>query len=78
MIIFRVTTGRSFTKFPTSAKEGVQFSKPLQFARTAEIESSSFSLQSGVGLGSVGGGGGAPRKEEGVDSDLDVREKAVV
>ncbi|KAJ2923835.1 hypothetical protein H1R20_g13262, partial [Candolleomyces eurysporus] len=35
MIIFRVTTGRSFTKFPT-VKDGV-ISKPLEFAhQTAE------------------------------------------
>ena len=35
MIIFRVTTGRSFTKFPTP-KDGV-LSNPLQFAhQTAE------------------------------------------
>ena len=35
MIIFRVTTGRSFTKFP-SVKDGV-VTKPIQFAhRTAE------------------------------------------
>ncbi|RXW11994.1 hypothetical protein EST38_g13861 [Candolleomyces aberdarensis] len=35
MIIFRVTTGRSFTKFP-SAKDGV-VTNPIQFARrTAE------------------------------------------
>ena len=35
MIIFRVTTGRSFTKFPIP-KDGV-LSKPIQFAhRTAE------------------------------------------
>ncbi|RXW16810.1 hypothetical protein EST38_g9048 [Candolleomyces aberdarensis] len=35
MIIFRVTTGRSFTKFPT-AKDGV-VTKPIRFARlTAE------------------------------------------
>lgn len=35
MIIFRVTTGRSFTNFPTS-KDGV-LSKPIQFAhQTAE------------------------------------------
>ncbi|KAJ2923575.1 hypothetical protein H1R20_g13518, partial [Candolleomyces eurysporus] len=31
MIIFRVTTGRSFTKFP-SAKDGVP-TNPIQFAR---------------------------------------------
>ncbi|KAJ2923987.1 hypothetical protein H1R20_g13102, partial [Candolleomyces eurysporus] len=43
MIIFRVTTGRSFTNFP-SAKDGV-LTNPIQFAhRTAE---SSF-LQSTV------------------------------
>ncbi|KAJ2926140.1 hypothetical protein H1R20_g10957, partial [Candolleomyces eurysporus] len=35
MIIFRVTTGRSFTRFP-SAKDGVA-TNPIQFARrTAE------------------------------------------
>ncbi|RXW25706.1 hypothetical protein EST38_g120 [Candolleomyces aberdarensis] len=35
MIIFRVTTGRSFTKFP-SVKDGV-LTNPIQFAhRTAE------------------------------------------
>jgi hypothetical protein len=35
MIIFRVTTGRSFTRFPTP-KDGV-LSNPIQFAhRTAE------------------------------------------
>ncbi|KAJ2926498.1 hypothetical protein H1R20_g10595, partial [Candolleomyces eurysporus] len=41
MIIFRITTGRSFTKFP-SAKDGVP-TNPIQFAhQTAE----STSLQS--------------------------------
>jgi hypothetical protein len=35
MIIFRVTTGRSFTKFPTPKDDAL--SKPLRFAhRTAE------------------------------------------
>ncbi|KAJ2926497.1 hypothetical protein H1R20_g10594, partial [Candolleomyces eurysporus] len=38
MIIFRVTTGRSFTKFP-SVKDGVVIN-PMQFAhRTAESSS---------------------------------------
>ncbi|KAJ2923574.1 hypothetical protein H1R20_g13519, partial [Candolleomyces eurysporus] len=53
MIIFRVTTGRSFTKFP-SAKDGVP-TNPIQFARqTAE---SSF-LQSTLNRESGRSGGG--------------------
>ncbi|KAJ2922347.1 hypothetical protein H1R20_g11543, partial [Candolleomyces eurysporus] len=49
MIIFRVTTGRSFTKLP-SAKDGLT-SNPIQFAQTAEsslLQSSSFNRELGM------------------------------
>ncbi|RXW12549.1 hypothetical protein EST38_g13303 [Candolleomyces aberdarensis] len=50
MIIFRVTTGRSFTKLP-SAKDGLT-SNPIQFAQTAGsslLQSSSFNHEFGKG-----------------------------
>ena len=51
MIIFRVTTGRSFTKFPT-AKDGVP-SNPLQFAhQTAESSFLQSTLNRGFGASS--------------------------
>jgi hypothetical protein len=49
MIIFRVTTGRSFTRFPTPNKDGV-LSNPIQFAhQTAESSflQSTFNRESG-------------------------------
>ncbi|RXW14898.1 hypothetical protein EST38_g10952 [Candolleomyces aberdarensis] len=63
MIIFRVTTGRSFTKFP-SVKDGV-VTNPIQFARrTAE---SSF-LQST--LNREFGRNGAADTEQGLNPSI--------
>ncbi|KAJ2926138.1 hypothetical protein H1R20_g10954, partial [Candolleomyces eurysporus] len=63
MIIFRVTTGRSFTKLP-SAKDGV-VTNPIRFARqTAE---SSF-LQST--LNREFGRNGSADTEQGLDSSI--------
>ncbi|KAJ2936319.1 hypothetical protein H1R20_g775, partial [Candolleomyces eurysporus] len=63
MIIFRVTTGRSFTKLP-SAKDGV-VTNPIQFAhRTAE---SSF-LQSA--LNREFGRNGGTDTEQGLNSSI--------
>ncbi|RXW18596.1 hypothetical protein EST38_g7270 [Candolleomyces aberdarensis] len=52
MIIFRVTTGRSFTKFP-SAKDGVA-TNPIQFAHQT-AESSFFQLTLNREFGQNGG-----------------------
>ena len=64
MIIFRVTTGRSFTNFPTP-KDGV-LSNPIQFAhRTAESTflQSTFNRELGRNHG--------PDTERGLDPSVD-------
>jgi hypothetical protein len=64
MIIFRVTTGRSFTKFPTPQDGGL--SNPIQFARqTAESSflQSTLNREFGRSLG--------PDTERGLNASVD-------